>query len=478
MCGFGGLRRSFSGTVLLSSCQVLPTPTPARITAREMDAKIAFFLAAAFLCLINASSAARVDPRKAEGDLIKTLLNPEAYDKRVRPPGQDVGNVTLFGLPHKVTGEPVIVRVNAFIRSIGHIDDRNKEYTVSMTLRQNWNDKRLQFTPQGDLKYILLTSDKDIWSPDLFFSNEKDGHSHELLKPNSLVRISPNGDVLYSTRVTLRLSCSMDLTNFPMDKQTCFIRMANAYTTTDLIFLWKDEDPVQSVVDLDMSPFVMQGFGIDYCNSKTNTGEYSCLRTEFLFKRLVNNYILHLFLPLGLLVAASWSPFWLDFYGEQNAAVLGAIGRCLIAILCLLATIIEAARVSTYAPPSSGDARAIDSWTTWCQTFVALVLLEVIIVAVVDRWRRERHRNAAAAEAREANQDGGEGGESAAKSTEPEPNLMKKWLMGWPTAGQRIDVVCRIIFPVVFLIFNITYWSTYADYLGLRSLSSIKKIPY
>ncbi|XP_071440835.1 glutamate-gated chloride channel-like [Hetaerina americana] len=436
-------------------------------------------LAALFTFVIAGVAAVRKDPRNAEAEIIKLLLNPERYDKRIRPPGDNTTNVTLFDQPQKVTGDPVIVKVNAFIRSVGQIDDRNKEYRVSMTLRQNWNDKRLKFSPHDDLKYILLTSDEDIWSPDLFFSNEKEGHIHELLHRNSLVRISPEGDVLYSTRVSLKLSCPMDLTNFPMDKQTCFIRMASyAYTTNDLIFLWKDDDPVQSVVDLDMSPFVMQGFGIDYCNSKTSTGEYSCLRTEFLFKRLVHNYILHLYLPLGLLVASSWAPFWLDFYGEDGAPVLGVVGRCLIALLCLLATIIEAARVSTYAPPSSGDARAIDSWTTWCQTFVALVLLEVIIVAVIDRWRRERHRNAAAAEGAGRSPTSADGGEAGEAKGGPQPNLLKKWLMGWPTAGQRIDVICRIIFPVVFIIFNITYWSTYADYMGLRSLSSIKKIPY
>ncbi|XP_046383441.1 glutamate-gated chloride channel-like [Ischnura elegans] len=432
----------------------------------------------ALLAAVACVAAVKKDVRNAEAEIIKLLLNPDRYDKRVRPPGSNVTSVMLFDQPQKVTGDPVVVKVNAFIRSVGHIDDRNREYRVSMTLRQTWNDARLKFSAQDDLKYILLTSDEDIWSPDLFFSNEKEGHTHDLLHPNSLVRISPEGDVLYSTRISLKLSCPMDLTNFPMDKQSCFIRMASyAYTTKDLIFVWKDDDPVQSVVDLDMSPFVMQGFGIDYCNSKTNTGEYSCLRTEFLFKRLVHHYILHLFLPLGLLVAASWAPFWLDFYGEDGAPVLGVVGRCLIALLCLLATIIEAARVSTYAPPSSGDARAIDTWTTWCQTFASLVLLEVIIVAVIDRWRRERHRNAAQAEGagRSAGADGGEGGE--AKSGPP-PNLLKKWIMGWPTAGQRIDVICRIIFPVVFVIFNITYWSTYADYMGLRSLSSIKKIPY
>lgn len=40
--------------------------------------------------------------------------------------------------------------------------------------------------------------------PDLFFSNEREGHFHDIIVPNVYVRIFPNGAVLYSIRyVTL-----------------------------------------------------------------------------------------------------------------------------------------------------------------------------------------------------------------------------------------------------------------------------------
>ncbi len=37
----------------------------------------------------------------------------------------------------------------------------------------------------------------------------------------------------------------------------------------------------------------------------------------------------------------------------------------------------------------------------------------------------------------------------------------RSWISKFPTRSKRIDVVSRIIFPLVFALFNISYWSTY-----------------
>ena len=52
----------------------------------------------------------------------------------------------------------------------------------------------------GKIKYLTLTETDKIWMPDLFFKNEKTGHFHEIILPNTYIRIFPNGDVLYSIR--------------------------------------------------------------------------------------------------------------------------------------------------------------------------------------------------------------------------------------------------------------------------------------
>jgi anionic glutamate receptor len=103
-----------------------------------------------------------------------------------------------------------------------------KEYTVQITFREKWKDERLRYDDHKDtIKFLTLTEPEKIWKPDLFFSNEKEGHLHNIIMPNVLLRIHPDGLVLYSIRISLVLACPMDLKYYPLDKQTCSMRMAS-----------------------------------------------------------------------------------------------------------------------------------------------------------------------------------------------------------------------------------------------------------
>ena len=46
----------------------------------------------------------------------------------------------------------------------------------------------------------------------------------------------------------------------------------DGYTTDDLVFLWKEGDPVQVTSKLNLSRFTLLKFLTDYCTSRTNTG--------------------------------------------------------------------------------------------------------------------------------------------------------------------------------------------------------------
>ena len=45
-----------------------------------------------------------------------------------------------------------------------------------------------------------------VWMPDTFFRNEKDGKFHDIIQPNLYVRVFPDGDVLYSIRSIIMFS--------------------------------------------------------------------------------------------------------------------------------------------------------------------------------------------------------------------------------------------------------------------------------
>ncbi|XP_077280398.1 glycine receptor alpha 1 isoform X9 [Temnothorax americanus] len=308
----------------------------------------------------------KVNFREKEKQVLDNILGPGRYDARIRPSGENG------------TDGPTNVKVNIFLRSISKIDDYNMEYSVQLTFREQWLDERLRFNDFGGrLKYLTLTEASRVWMPDLFFSNEKEGHFHNIIMPNVYIRIFPNGSVLYSIRISLTLSCPMNLKLYPLDRQICSLRMASyGWTTNDLVFLWKEGDPVQVVKNLHLPRFTLEKFLTDYCNSKTNTGEYSCLKVDLLFKREFSYYLIQIYIPCCMLVIVSWVSFWLD----QSAVP----ARVSLGVTTLLTMATQTSGINASLPPVSYT-KAIDVWTGVCLTFVFGALLEFALVNYASR---------------------------------------------------------------------------------------------
>ncbi|XP_021920383.1 glutamate-gated chloride channel isoform X3 [Zootermopsis nevadensis] len=435
-----------------------------------------------------------VNFREKEKQVLDQILGPGRYDARIRPSG-------ING-----TDGAAIVRVNLFVRSIATISDIKMEYSVQLTFREQWIDERLKFNDfGGKIKYLTLTDAARVWMPDLFFANEKEGHFHNIIMPNVYIRIHPQGSVLYSIRISLTLACPMNLKLYPLDRQVCSLRMASyGWTTDDLEFVWKDGDPVQVVKNLHLPRFTLEKFLTDSCNSKTNTGEYSCLKVDLLFKREFSYYLIQIYIPCCMLVIVSWVSFWLD----QNAIP----ARVSLGVTTLLTMATQTSGINASLPPVSYT-KAIDVWTGVCLTFVFGALLEFALVNYASRSdmhrenmkKQRRQYELEHAASLEAAADLLEDGATTfampptllerllaklrlkAKIRASKPlvrrpgdaltlekvrqceihmqpqrdNCCRTWLAKFPTRSKRIDVISRITFPLVFALFNLVYWSTY-----------------
>lgn len=432
-----------------------------------------------FACLCSASLAnnAKVNFREKEKKILDQILGAGKYDARIRPSG-------ING-----TDGPAIVRINLFVRSIMTISDIKMEYSVQLTFREQWLDERLKFDDIGGrLKYLTLTEANRVWMPDLFFSNEKEGHFHNIIMPNVYIRIFPYGSVLYSIRISLTLACPMNLKLYPLDRQVCSLRMASyGWTTADLVFLWKEGDPVQVVKNLHLPRFTLEKFLTDYCNSKTNTGEYSCLKVDLLFKREFSYYLIQIYIPCCMLVIVSWVSFWLD----QGAVP----ARVSLGVTTLLTMATQTSGINASLPPVSYT-KAIDVWTGVCLTFVFGALLEFALVnyasrsadraADIQRENMKKKRREMEQVSLDAASDLLDTDSNATfamlrqcevhMQPPKRPNCCRTWWSRFPTSplkkvpcfgrgqcsrSKRIDVISRITFPLVFALFNLVYWSTY-----------------
>uniref|UniRef100_A0A3Q0RD22 Glycine receptor, alpha 3 n=1 Tax=Amphilophus citrinellus TaxID=61819 RepID=A0A3Q0RD22_AMPCI len=393
-------------------------------------------------------------PMSPSDFLDKLMGRTSGYDARIRP---------------NFKGPPVNVSCNIFINSFGSIAETTMDYRVNIFLRQQWNDPRLAYSEYPDDSLDLDPSMLDsIWKPDLFFANEKGAHFHEVTTDNKLLRIFKNGNVLYSIRLTLTLSCPMDLKNFPMDVQTCIMQLESfGYTMNDLIFEWQENGPVQVAEGLTLPQFILKDESdLRYCTKHYNTGKFTCIEVRFHLERQMGYYLIQMYIPSLLIVILSWVSFWINMDAAPARVALG------ITTVLTMTTQSSGSRTSL---PKVSYVKAIDIWMAVCLLFVFSALLEYAAVNFVSRQHKEllrfrRHNknkskdskasannavtalNTPGATTNTTQNAPGVGG--GGKSTEE----MRKLFID---RAKKIDTVSRAGFPLAFLFFNIFYWVLY-----------------
>ncbi|NXO44184.1 GLRA4 protein, partial [Locustella ochotensis] len=414
---------------------------------------------------IKAGSRSSPKPMSPSDFLDKLMGRTSGYDARIRP---------------NFKGPPVNVTCNIFINSFGSVTETTMDYRVNVFLRQQWNDPRLAYREYPDDSLDLDPSMLDsIWKPDLFFANEKGANFHEVTTDNKLLRIFKNGNVLYSIRLTLILSCPMDLKNFPMDIQTCTMQLESfGYTMNDLIFEWLEEqEAVQVAEGLTLPQFILRDEkDLGYCTKYYNTGKFTCIEVKFHLERQMGYYLIQMYIPSLLIVILSWVSFWINMDAAPARVGLG------ITTVLTMTTQSAGSRASL---PKVSYVKAIDIWMAVCLLFVFAALLEYAAVNFVSRQhkefmrlrrrqRRQRMEEELSRESRfylrgyglgqclQPKEGAGEApgvyspAAAAAVLREGE-SLRRRYL----DRAKRIDTVSRAVFPFTFLVFNIFYWVVY-----------------
>ncbi|NXH57396.1 GLRA3 protein, partial [Rhabdornis inornatus] len=420
------------------------------------------------------SARSRSMPMSPSDFLDKLMGRMSGYDARIRP---------------NFKGPPVNVTCNIFINSFGSIAETTMDYRVNIFLRQNWNDPRLAYSEYPDDSLDLDPSMLDsIWKPDLFFANEKGANFHEVTTDNKLLRIFKNGNVLYSIRLTLILSCPMDLKNFPMDVQTCIMQLESfGYTMNDLIFEWQEKGAVQVAEGLTLPQFLLkEEKDLCYCTKHYNTGKFTCIEVRFHLERQMGYYLIQMYIPSLLIVILSWVSFWINMDAAPARVALG------ITTVLTMTTQSSGSRASL---PKVSYVKAIDIWMAVCLLFVFSALLEYAAVNFVSRQHKELLRFRRKRKKSKKNffsfsffsfffqqdddtrdsqfsitaygvgpcvqaKDGitQKGPNNPVQAAPKSPDEMRKVFID---RAKKIDTISRACFPLAFLIFNIFYWVIY-----------------
>ncbi|XP_044254225.1 gamma-aminobutyric acid receptor alpha-like isoform X2 [Tribolium madens] len=207
---------------------------------------------------------------------------------------------------------------------MGPVSELDMEYSMDCYFRQYWRDQRLSFL--GPIKSLSLSIKmlERIWRPDTYFYNGKHSYVHTITVPNKLLRISQDGDILYSMRLTIKAKCPMELRTFPMDRQSCPLILGSyAYTSKDLLYRWQNEASVNFVPGMTLSQFDLISFPYRNFTLKRREGDFSVLQVSFNLQRHTGYFLIQVYVPCILIVVLSWVSFWIHREATSDRVGLG-----------------------------------------------------------------------------------------------------------------------------------------------------------
>lgn len=409
--------------------------------------------------------------------LIKTeqLLRIEEHDFAIRP---GFGNAAI----------PVGIDVQ--VESIDSISEVNMDFTMTLYLRHYWKDERLAFPSRSNLSRTFDSRlVKKIWVPDVFFVHSKRSFIHDTTMENIMLRVYPDGNILYSVRITVTALCAMDFSSFPLDTQNCSLELESyAYNENDLMLYWKNGNDSLRTDEIVLSQFFIEEFnpsnGLAFYSS---TGWYNRLYINFILRRHIFFFMLQTYFPTMLMVVLSWVSFWIDRRAVPARVSLG------MTTVLTMSTIITGVSSSM---PQVSYVKAVDIYLWTSFLFVFLSVIEYAAVnycTTVEEMRKlDKGKVPTTYNASQAMAFDGCFHDNDIELT-PFPRLVPTLTPNPletstqsseapPTEGTRlrrqrsvrenvdlllrhsymIDTYSRMAFPLSYLLFNIIYWSMYS----------------
>ncbi|XP_071483332.1 neuronal acetylcholine receptor subunit alpha-9-like [Diadema antillarum] len=135
------------------------------------------------------------------------LFSSGKYDKSIRP----VKNVS----------KATVVEMQFFVARVLDVDERLETFKINAWLTMRWFDDYLTWDPEryNNVDNFKISRDK-IWMPDLWLYNNA-GSRYEDYAANSICSVYHTGKVIWQSPTIIKTHCTMDVTNFPFDVQTC-----------------------------------------------------------------------------------------------------------------------------------------------------------------------------------------------------------------------------------------------------------------
>ena len=322
-------------------------------------------------------------------------------------------------VPKSSEKEPLKVFLSFFIESVSGFSEVDQEFGVGTFVRYEWNVTlkkcRRYLRAMGHLGVsgISISDFEDdqgndlagdldwgffvklesthypiFWMPDIFLENAKSvSRQLSTFETNylDLSGIKKNDEPTvcsfsYIERFAATVPCDMNFLYYPIDAQNCEIRFRSfEYSTKDVVPILKQQD---------LSDDVKKGLGDQYANLTGSTKretifehEYSVISLKLRIQRTIVSVLVGTIVPSLLIVAISFSSFWLglDYLGD----------RINIGMICLLAVLAQFSQTRGNLPPTA-YVTFMDYWMILCIFSIVFQLLQTSLVYFVYNYQQTR----------------------------------------------------------------------------------------
>uniref|UniRef100_A0A0N4ZBZ9 Neur_chan_LBD domain-containing protein n=1 Tax=Parastrongyloides trichosuri TaxID=131310 RepID=A0A0N4ZBZ9_PARTI len=323
---------------------------------------------------------------------------------------------------------PVYVMVSLDIIDISSFNMQSMDYVVDILLNMRWYDMRLIHKKNKPISINEQRIIERIWRPDTYVVNAKRSYLHKITFQNIKMRIFPDGLVLYSVHITVQPSCNMRFCMFPHDQQECYLDLSSiAYSDGQLKFIWS-EDPYYLINPPTLPEFKLTTITVNECLSHDKLITSSCLRLAFKLKRDSAKYIVEKYIPSTLAMMFAWVAPYVPYNYEDV--------RIVTPITILLALVqMQKGGIET----RTSYLTSLDKWFAVMKVFSVISLMESLVVLSLVRKSRELKKK----EFKAVN--------------EFEKEMIKIQERQIKKLYNRIDLIARVISPLVFIFYLIYY---------------------
>ncbi|XP_078110508.1 neuronal acetylcholine receptor subunit alpha-4-like isoform X3 [Sander vitreus] len=255
--------------------------------------------------------------------------------------------------------------------------------TTNVWVKQEWNDYKLRWNPE---EYENVTSiripSEIIWRPDIVLYNNADGDF--AVTHLTKAHLFYDGQIKWMPPAIYKSSCSIDVTFFPFDQQSCKMKFGSwTYDRAKI-------DLISMASDVDQMDYWESGeWVIVNAVGKYNTKKYECcteiyadITYYFIIRRLPLFYTINLIIPCLLISCLTVLVFYLPSQCGEKITLCISVLLSLTVFLLLITEII---------PSTSLVIPLIGEYLLFTMVFVTLSIIITVFVLNVHHRSPQTH---------------------------------------------------------------------------------------